>query len=370
MDHPVPFITKIKKEIPADAQIIEHLNASLEELFFIEYPQYKKRTPEIDGQVDAFINDRAGDDCWVYYPWRNIAIHTVSELFYFRLRTARNRNVITEEQQKKYRDLVIGVAGLSVGSAVLAAVTTSGGPKTMKIADFDVLELTNLNRIRAALPDIGSNKTHVAAREIWELDPFADLILFDKGISRETIEDFILGSTRLDVFIDEMDSIDLKIIARGICKKNNIPVLMATDNGDGIILDVERFDEEPERQIFHGLIPDMDPKELGALSFPQWLQLATKIVGPEYLTESMQDSLLAIGKTIPSVPQLGASAALAGSAMSFVLRKIACGEPMPSGRYTMGFEEKLIPHYRDPDEAEKRKKKTESFLATFSKNQP
>jgi molybdopterin/thiamine biosynthesis adenylyltransferase len=368
MNHPIPFISKTKEGIPADAQVIENLDASLEELFFIEHPQYKKRTPDINGQVDTFIKNHAADDCWVYYPWRKIAIHTVSEALYFRLRTARNRNVITEEQQKKYRDLVIGVAGLSVGSAVLAAVTTSGGSKTMKIADFDVLELTNLNRIRAALPDIGSNKTHVAAREIWELDPFADLILFDEGISRDTIEDFILGSPRLDVFIDEMDSIDLKIIARGICKQNKIPVLMATDNGDGIILDVERFDEEPERPLFHGLIPDMDPKELGTLSFPQWLQLATKIVGPEYLTESMQDSLLAIGKTIPSVPQLGASAALAGSAMSFVLRKIAAGETMASGRYTMGFEEKLIPNYLNSEEVEKRKKKTESFLANFSKN--
>lgn len=362
-----PKVSKVQGSVPAGTKIIENVRNSLEELFFIENPRFKKRTPENGVAIDQFIEAHKGDDCWIYFPWRALAVHTVSEEIYFRLRTSRNRDVITTDEQSKYRGLTIGVAGLSVGSAIVSAVVASGGPKTMKIADFDTIEITNLNRLRADLMDIGSNKAEVAAHGVWELDPFADIYLFDQGVSRENLESFVIGEPRLDVFIDEMDSLDLKILGRLICKANKIPVLMATDNGDGIILDVERFDLEPDRAMFHGLIPEMKPEDLKNLDFKQWLQLATKIVGPEYLTESMQSSLLEIGKTIPAVPQLGTSATMAGSAMSFVLRKIATGEPMPSGRYTMSLEEKLVPRYNEPEEVAKRKKKTEDFLGSFGK---
>lgn len=362
-----PVIAKTKEGIPPDAKIIENLNDSLQELFFIDHPQFKKRTPETAGQIDAFISEHQKEDSWIYYPWRNTAIHTVSEDIYFRLRTSRNRNIITEEEQGKFRNLKIGIAGLSVGSAVLQAVAMGGGPKAIKIADFDVLEVTNLNRLRAGLPDIGSNKTHIAARNVWEIDPFAELALFDQGITADTLGTFILEGPRLDVFIDEMDSIDLKIASRFMCKANGIPVLMATDNGDGIIFDVERFDLEPDRKIFHGLIPDIDASALKNMDFKQWLQLATKIVGPEYLTESMQHSILNIGKVIPAVPQLGTSASMAGTAVSFALRKISAGESMPSGRYTISIEEKLVPHYTEPEQVEVRKKKTQEFIESFSK---
>jgi len=360
-----PRITKRREDLSSDVPIIENLNSALEELFFIEHPQYKKRTPDITGMVDEFIASHRDDDCFIYYPSRNRTIHTVTEELYFRLRTSRNRNIVVQDEQLKFRDLVVGIAGLSVGSAILEAIAISGGPKRIKIADFDTVEVTNLNRIRAGLPDVGLNKTHVAAENVWELDPFAELTLFDQGISRDTIDSFIAGTPRLNVFIDEMDSLDLKIIGRMICRANKIPVLMATDNGDGVILDVERFDLEPERKLFHGLIPEMDVEALKNLSFKEWLRLATQIVGPEYLTESMQDSLLQIGKTIPAVPQLGASASIAGSAMCFALRKIANGEDMPSGRYTINLEEKLISHYLDPDMVDARKKKTEMFLKSF-----
>lgn len=362
-----PVIITNKAELPTGVRIVENLNDSLEELFFIEHPQFKKRTPENAAQIDGFIQEHITHECWVHYPWKSLVVHTVSEEIYFQLRTARNRNIITTDEQKEYRDMKVGIAGLSVGSAILHAFVMSGGPRSIKIADFDVLEVTNLNRLRADLTDIGENKTAIAARKVWELDPFADLVLFDKGVSRENLNDFILTGPRLDIFIDEMDSIDLKIIARLICREHKIPVLMATDNGDGIILDVERFDLEPEREIFHGLIPDMNPEELKTLDFKQWFRLATKIVGPEYLTEAMQDSLAGLGKVIPSVPQLGTSASIAGSAMSFAVRKMAARMPMPSGRYTIGLEEKLVPGYDDAGEVARRKKKTDEFIAALSR---
>ena len=98
---------------------------------------------------------------------------------------------------------------------------------------------------------------------------------------------------------------------------------MATDNGNSVILDVERFDQEPNRAIFHGLVGEMRATDVENLSYKDWLQLATKIVGAEYLTERMQDSLVEIGHAISAVPQLGTTAAIAGSSVAYVIRRIA-----------------------------------------------
>ena len=60
----------------------------------------------------------------------------------------------------------------------------------MKLADNDILSLSNLNRFRAGLPDLGVNKAVLTARQIYEINPFAKLEVFDKGISPENIENF------------------------------------------------------------------------------------------------------------------------------------------------------------------------------------
>lgn len=245
---------------------------------------------------------------------------------YFLERTARNREVITEKEQQKYRAGRIGIAGLSVGSAILMAIVQSGGPKNIKIADFDVVEASNLNRMRGTLADVGKNKTDVAAQHVLELDPFAKLTLFDKGLDKKNLEKFLL-KPRLDVFIDEMDDIDLKIAAREICKKNKIPVVMATDNGDGAIVDVERFDEESKRPLFHGRLEGVNMKD-------DWLAIANKIIGEEFLTQRMKMSL----KNGPPVPQLGTGAGIAGSCVAYVVRMILIGQPMASGKYIISPE--------------------------------
>lgn len=339
-----PKVFGSREEAPADAGVIDAFSGALEELFFIEHPNLKKAMPEAKAPLDDFLKNNGIKGIWIYFPWKNAVVRTLPEELYFKLRTARNRHIIREEEQKNYRAAKAGIAGLSVGSGVFSALVISGGPKTMKIADFDVIEVTNLNRIRANLLDVGQNKTEVAAKQIWELDPFADLYLYDKGLNRENLEEFILGgagSPRLDIFIDEMDSLDLKVLARLVCKKNKVPTLMATDNGDGIILDIERFDLEPERPIFHGLVGEMKAQDLQNLDFKKWLELATKIVGPTYLTERMKESLPEIGKSIAGVPQLGSTAALSGAAVSLVARRLANGYPTPSGRYLFDMEEKM-----------------------------
>jgi hypothetical protein len=358
--------TIYKKRPPIkDVKVVDAHSGALEELFFIQNPYRKKGEKQTNDQLANFKAHNKLTATWIHYPKEKVLVKTLAEKHFFELRTSRNKNLITKLEQQNFRNLSVGIAGLSVGSCVLATLVVSGGPKKIKIADFDTLELTNLNRIRATLLDIGKSKVEIAAREVWRLDPFAELTLFDKGLDEHNLKNFLLGKPKLNIFIDEMDNIPLKIQARFLCKSHNIPVIMATDNGDSVLLDIERYDLEPTRKIFHGLLPQIEKINLQTLTHKTWLTLATKIIGPEFLTPAMQASLLEIGKIIPAVPQLGSTAGMAGAAVCLALRRIANGQNMPSGRYHISLEEKLIPKYLAPKAVKHRKKQTEKFQLNF-----
>ena len=334
-----PTLFKAKKNAPKNAEIIDAFSSSLKELFFTRNPGLKKEMPEARKPLERFLKDsKKIKGIWIYYPWNNKLVYSLPENLYFELRTARNKNLITIDEQKKYREFKVGITGVSIGSNILWPLVMSGGPKFIKIADPDTIEVSNLNRLRAPISSIGVNKAVFTAHQIWEMDPFAKLFVRPQGVSKNNIESFILNKPKLDVLIDEMDSLNLKIASRKICRKNRIPVLMATNIGDKIMLDVERFDLEPKRPILHGLIGDVKIEDLENIPYKEWLKFATKIVDPKNFTVRLKESISEIGKTVSAVPQLGTSATIAGAAISYIIRKIAANKKVSSGRYFVNLD--------------------------------
>lgn len=359
------FFSK-KEELPAGVEIIDAFLRSLKELFFTRNPRFKKGMPGADEALAKFMDEDAKtiQGVYVFYPWLNKAIYLPEENIYFELRTARNKNIINKEEQASYRNFKIGIAGMSVGSNVASTLALTGGPKNMRLADFDEIEATNLNRIRAGLGSIGQNKAIFFAQSIYELDPWAELEVYDNGLTKENLEDFIKG---LNVFIDEMDSIDLKVRSRFVCKKHKIPVLMATDNGDNVILDVERYDENTDLAVFNGRVEITEEELANLKTFQDWIKIAAKIVGAEIQTPRLLESILELGKTVAGVPQIGSAASMAGACVSFAVRKIAVGDPMPSGRYDINLDEKMTFGYNTPEGKAEREATLKNFLENFGK---
>ena len=317
-----PQFLSSESEIPQGARRLDLLQSASRELFSLDHP-----TETGGGSVEI-----AGR--WVYFPWSHTALHIPHEAVYFRLRTARNQNLITNAEQESYRKSTVGIAGLSVGSAALYTIVATGGPKKLRIADPDTIDSTNLNRIRASLHHVGRNKAEVAAELVWELDPYADIEAWDKGIEHDTLEKFVDG---LDVVVDEMDNIEMKVLLRKACRALGIPVLMATDNGDGAILDIERYDQEPERPLFHGRAQSILEVK-GALSREDFVQAASEIIDSSLFTERQNLSIQEVGKTLSGVAQLATGATISGAAIAYALRLIATKQPLPSGRYILSCE--------------------------------
>lgn len=330
--------------------VVDDLTEQLEELYCVRHPQTMVHPPT-EKELNAFTNELTGNKSesfgfWVYYPWNHHLVHVLPEPLHYELRTARNRNLITAREQDRYYNATIGIVGLSVGNSVAATLVYTGGPKHMRLADHDRLSLSNLNRIRTGIHNVGKKKVDIAAEEILSVNPFAQLSLYPDGLDPDRLEAFLLNPDKLDVLVEEMDSIYLKIQIRFLARMHRIPVVMAADNGDNVVLDIERFDQDGEYPLFHGDVPESEllavspktPKKEAARIITRW-------VHPENVAIRMQMSLFELGKTLYSWPQLGNAAFLAGCAVTLASRRILLGEDMPSGKYLISLDETLTPDF-------------------------
>jgi tRNA A37 threonylcarbamoyladenosine dehydratase len=148
------------------------------------------------------------------YPWRATAVHLPAEADFARLRAARNRLLITDDEQIQLRAGAVAVAGLSIGLAVVMGLVLTVAPCFLRIADFDKLSLPNLNRMAASVCELGMSKTTIAARRATELDPFVTVCAFHEGVTDDNLDRLLVGPPRIDLLIEEMDDIRMKVQAR------------------------------------------------------------------------------------------------------------------------------------------------------------
>jgi len=282
--------------------------------------------------------------CWVYYPWNKQLFKILEEKEFIKVRTSRNNYKITEEEQIGLSKKKIGVVGLSVGRSVSTTIAMERSCGALRLADFDELELSNLNRIKAPLKDIGQLKTVSTAREIKEFDPYFDVQLFSDGITNENLNDFFLENGKLDLVIDECDSLEMKILLRKKAKEIGVPVVM--DTSDRGMVDIERYDLDSNLEYFHGRIAGFDPSYTWKITSEQRQTLLAQILDLNNLSEKAKYSLSEIGKSITTWPKLASSIVLGGGVTAELCRRILLGEKVPSGRFYIDLEE-LIPNGRE-----------------------
>ena len=273
---------------------------------------------------------------WVYYPWRRAVVRLLAPRAFSTLRLDRNRNKLTRAEQASQRALRIGVVGLSAGHVVAHVLAMEGLAGELRLADFDTIGLSNLNRIPGSVLDLGVNKAVVAARRIGEIDPYLHVEVLTEGLKPDNLDAFLDG---LDIIIEECDSLDMKLLVREAARARGIPVLMETS--DQGVLDVERFDLEPDRPLFHGLVAGLDSSMLAGLTTEQKAPYVLRILGASDVSSRGAASLLEIGQTITGWPQLASEVTLGAAAMAAAVRRFGQNGALPSGRVNFDAEEVL-----------------------------
>lgn len=310
---------------PQDEQVLSELRADSRIEFIDHSDEQREELRRLRPSADPELFDEPRR--WAYYPWRRIVTRVLGPRGFRAVRLNRNRNLITAKEQDRLGQLRIGVVGLSVGHAIAHLLAQEGLCGRLRLADFDDLELSNLNRVPATVFDIGSNKAELAARRIAELDPYLGVEVFNRGITEDSVEGFLDG---VDILVEECDSLDTKVLIRQAARARRLPVLMAT--GDRGTLDVERFDVDPHRHILHGLLGDVEFAELAGLPSEDKVPYALRMMDGRRLSARMAASLVEVGNTLATWPQLAAEVAQNAAAVAEAVRRIGLGGELASGR--------------------------------------
>jgi len=306
-------------------EIVDTYKEQLNELWQIRNPG-KSNTLQGVRINEQYCNQPSLKECgtWVWYPWRRSLIHILDNIYFQELRTARNKLLINEKEQKLFQNFDVGIAGLSVGNNIAMTIRIQGGSKTIKLADNDNLEVSNMNRIRAGLFDLGKEKVEIAKEQILEIDPYSKVILFKKGINRQNLQRFC---DRTDLLFDEVDDLKVKILLRMEAKRRKIPMIMLTDNEDGVLVDYYPYQKITSTPLFYGLKDDHIKAKLSyeKINKKEIAKLSSQIVGLDNISPRMKLSLENVGKKLYSWPQLATAAFSAGVVGCYFARMISIG---------------------------------------------
>jgi len=330
--------------------VYDEMYGQLQELVKSLHPSIKIKKEEYPALIDKHL---AGKDIneygvWVYYPWNQRLVHLLDDEEFIEVRTNRNRYKITKEEQDKLRTKKIGIVGLSVGQSIALTMAMERICGELRLADFDTAELSNLNRIRTGTQNLGLNKTIIAAREILEIDPFLNIKIFNDGLHAGNMDEFFLGDGKLDLFVEVCDGLDVKIESRYKARELQIPVVM--DTNDRGMMDVERFDIDPDRPVLHGLADGLDPDNIKDLTNEEKIPYILRMIGADTISTRLKASMLEVEQSINTWPQLASSVTLGGALTTDVSRRILLDQYHDSGRYYIDLDD-LIKDEKGKDTA-------------------
>ena len=91
---------------------------------------------------------------------------------------------LSQEKLKEAKVCILGLGGLGSNVAVLLARSGIG---SLKLVDFDTVEVSNLNRQQYRISHIGIKKTEAMKSIIREINPFVETEVLDIKIDRKNI---------------------------------------------------------------------------------------------------------------------------------------------------------------------------------------
>jgi molybdopterin/thiamine biosynthesis adenylyltransferase len=258
---------------------------------------------------------------WVYLPWERKVVHVLGRDDYFEVITNRNRDKLTGDEQGRLRTKRIGVVGLSVGGEAAVTVAQEHLCGEIVLADFDRLDLSNLNRLGAGIDELGVNKAILVARRIVRIDPYLKVTVVEDGVTPANVDAFLDG---LDLLIEECDDLQLKFDVRRRARERALDIVFAADERG--FLSVEPYAGWPALPPFHGrLEAPQPPKEAYSTRLDFMKALTEWMGGWDRISERSRISLEQEG-VLCGYPQLASEARFAAGQVGHIARRLLLGE--------------------------------------------
>ncbi len=285
----------------------------------------------------SYVLDRSRGDLYLVAPerWHRLALVTSNS----KLLTDPAGVLSWQQIRERLESAVIGFAGVSVGGNILEGWLREARPRQVKLADLDWVELTNLNRgERMSLRHVvGSRAERFDPRNAYDtpripkaeyiayeehlVDPYLRTFVYKDGLTRANIDRFLLGDGKheppIDILVEEMDDLELKILVRERCRHHGIDVLMMSDFGNQVHAQWNRFRTEPDAKLGHQVD---DAVLLGALEAARKgerskvFEMVGALCGDDFAADQFKAWVDGSGEQpTSSLPQSGATAMASGA---------------------------------------------------------
>ncbi len=152
-------------------------------------------------QVTGEYQPQDGDGCWCLAKGKMVSEEELKRLLYLR-HTPGVQDVISRA--------VVGVMGLGGLGSVVAGALARIGIGRLILADYDIVEPTNLNRQHFFVDQIGMKKTEALAANLRRMNPYVDLTLHDCRLTADNIPSLFGG---VDVLVECFDDPAMKAAA-------------------------------------------------------------------------------------------------------------------------------------------------------------
>jgi len=169
------------------------------------------------------------------------------------------------EKLKSSKVLVVGLGG--VGGYIVEALARAG-VSCLGLCDFDVCDVTNLNRqILAQSSKIGQKKTELAKERVLSINPNCNIKTFDSRLDSNRLTE--LNLEEWDFVADAIDDTKAKIALICECNKKNIPIICSMGTGNKLdpflykIVPIEKTEGDPLARSIRKQL-----KELGIKGIP------------------------------------------------------------------------------------------------------
>ncbi len=207
--------------------------------------------------------------------------------------------IIKKEDLDKLNNLNILLVGIGgVGGYTLEALVRMGVGH-ISIADYDVVEESNLNRQIIALhSNIGKLKVDVAKKRCLDINPNIDIKLIKEKLTKENLAN--LNINNYDYIIDACDTITVKIELIKLATLNNLKIISCMGTGNRFdptkleITDISKTYNDPLAKVVRKLLKEEGIKHTKVVfSKENPVKTHQKIPGSTSLVPSVAGILLA-----------------------------------------------------------------------------
>ena len=145
--------------------------------------------------------------------------------------TERTELLIGIDGVKKLQNSHVAVFGVGGVGGYTAEMLVRAGVGELTIVDFDVVDITNLNRQIIALNStIGKNKVDVMRERLLDINPNLKINAINEKYTADNRDKFF--STKYDYVVDAIDMVTSKVDLIKYCHANNIEIISAMGAGN------------------------------------------------------------------------------------------------------------------------------------------